>query len=130
MRQHQDAPGVDAGPELTAELRRLANLFLLSSVTLVLFLLRVTAVMLAVTFIPRPAMVVWGVVLLTGWAATYVFGLLTTFQARRWWWVVLCAVPFTCVPAGIAYAWIRRTEIEDEVLGPPDRRRKGRAARP
>ena len=37
---------------------------------------------------------------------------------------MLCAVPFTCVPAGVAYAWIRRTEIEDEVLGagaPPER---------
>lgn len=117
MKHHTDAPGVDAGPEITAELRRLANLFLVSSVTLALFLLRTAAVVLSVTFIPRPVGVAWGLVLLTGWAATYVLALYTTAKARRWVWVVLCAIPVTCVPAGVAYAWIRRTEIEDEVLG-------------
>jgi hypothetical protein len=118
MRHDKQASGVDAGPEVTAELRRLANLFLLSSVTLALFLLRVAAMVLTVTFIPRPVMVAWGLLLLTGWAATCVYGLYTTVRARRWFWVVLCATPFTCVPASVAYAWIRRTEVEDEVLGP------------
>ncbi len=43
MKHHKDTPGADAGPELTVELRRLANLFLVSSVTLALFLLRTAA---------------------------------------------------------------------------------------
>jgi hypothetical protein len=30
---------------------------------------------------------------------------------------VLCVIPITCVPASIVYAWIRRGEIEREVLG-------------
>jgi hypothetical protein len=117
MKHDKDAPGADAGPELTAELRRLANLFLVSAVTLALFLLRMAAVALSVTFVPRPLEVAWGLVLLTGWAATYVLAVYTTVKARRWAWVALSAVPFTCVPAGVAYAWIRRQEIEDEVLG-------------
>ena len=46
-----------------------------------------------VTFIPRPAYVVWGVVMLTGWAMTYVYGVFVTFKARRWLWLTLCAIP-------------------------------------
>ncbi len=41
-------------PELAAELRRIANLFLVSGVTLALLFLRAFAVTLSVTFIPRP----------------------------------------------------------------------------
>ena len=115
-----DAPGVVVGPELRQELRRLANLFLLSSVTLALFLLRAFSVALSVTFIPDAVNVVWGVALLIGWAMTYVYGLWVIVRARRWTWTVLFAVPFTCVPAGVAYAWTRRMEIERRVLG--DRR--------
>lgn len=113
----RDGPGVVVGPELTAELRRLANLFLLSAITLILFLLRAFAVALNVTFIPAPAYVVWGVVMLTGWAMTLVYAVYVTFQARRWGWLALCAIPVTCVPAAVAYAWVRRQEIEREVLG-------------
>jgi hypothetical protein len=109
--------GVAVGPELAAELRSLANLFLVSGITLVLFLARALAEVFTVTFLPRPAYVAWGVVMLTGWAMSYVYGLYVTFAARRWGWLALCAVPFTCVPGAAAYAWIRRQEIEREVLG-------------
>ena len=123
MRHNRNAPGADAGPQLTAELRLLAHLFLLAAVTLALFVLRAAASALAVTFVPRPILVAWGFVLLAGWAATWVLAVYTTHKARRWGWLVLSVVPFTCVPAGVAYAWIRRREIEDQVLGPHAPRR-------
>jgi hypothetical protein len=117
MRHDTHAAGVQAGPELTAELRRLANLFLVASVTLALFFLRTVAAVLAVSFISQTVAVIWSVALLSGWAASWALGVYTTYRARRWAWLALCAVPFTCVPASVAYAWIRRREIEDEVLG-------------
>jgi hypothetical protein len=116
-KRDKDDRGVAVDPAVAAELRRLANLFLVSGITLVLFLTRAFAVVFSVTFIPRPAYVVWGVAMLTGWAMTYVYGVFVTMKARRWLWLALCAVPFTCVPAAAAYAWIRRQEIEREVLG-------------
>lgn len=133
-RSDRDARGVAVGPELTAELRRLANLFLVSGITLVLFIARAFAEIFAVTFIPRPAYVVWGIVMLTGWAMACVYGVYVTFRARRWGWFALCAIPFTCVPAAAAYAWVRRQEVERDVLGedrPPSGRQKrgGRKAR-
>jgi hypothetical protein len=112
-----EARGVVVGPELRLELRRLANLFLLSSVTLALFVLRALALALSVTFIPDGVNLVWGVALTAGWAMTYVYGLWVIVKARRWAWTVLFAFPFTCVPAGVAYAWTRRMEIERRVLG-------------
>lgn len=127
----RDEPGVAVSADLAAELRRLANLFLLSSLTLVLFLLRAAAVSLGVSFIPAAGYVVWGIVLMTGWAMTYVYAVFVTFKARRWGWFALCAFPLTCVPAGVAYAWIRRGEIEAAVLGrvgPAQRRPGGRGA--
>jgi hypothetical protein len=118
-RYDKDDRGVTVGPALAAELRRLANLFLLA---------RAFAEVFAVTFIPRPVYVVWGIVMLTGWAMTYVYGVFVTFKSRRWGWFALCAIPFTCVPAAVAYAWIRRQEIEREVLG-EDRVTAGRQKR-
>jgi hypothetical protein len=126
-RYDKDDRGVAVGPALAAELRRLANLFLLSGITLLLFLLRAFAEVLTVTFIPRPIYVVWGIAMLTGCAMTYVYAVFVTFKARRWGWLALCAVPFTCVPAAVAYAWVRRQEIERDVLGdarPPAGRQK------
>ena len=42
---------------------------------------------------------------------------------------MLCLIPVTCVPASVAYAWIRRQEIESAVLGddrsPAARQRRG-----
>lgn len=127
-RYDKDDRGVAVTPELAAELRRLANLFLVSSITLVLFLARAFAEVFTVTFIPRPLYVVWGTVMLSGWAMTYVYGVFVTSKARRWAWFALCAIPFTCVPAAAAYAWIRRQEIERDVLG-DDRTSAGRQKR-
>ncbi len=117
MKYDKDTAGAEVDAQTALELRRIANLFLLSSVTLALFLLRAFGVALSVTFIPQAVYVVWGLVLLTGWAATEVFGAYVTFTARRWGWFVLCLIPVTCVPASVAYAWIRRQEIERAVLG-------------
>ena len=127
-RYDKDDRGVAVGPATAAELRRLANLFLLSGITLVMFLVRALAEVFTVPFIPRPVYVVWGVVMLSGWAMTYVYGVFVTFKARRWAWFALCAIPFTSVPAAAAYAWIRRQEIEREVLGdesPASRQKRG-----
>ncbi len=125
----KDAPGAPVDPEQAVELRRLANLFLVSGLTLVLFMMRALAEGLAVTFIPAGVYAVWGIVLLTGWAMTLVYGVYVTFTARRWGWFALCAIPFTCVPCAAAYAWVRRQEIEHGVLGDrpetPGRQRRG-----
>ena len=92
-------------------------------------MLRAFAEALSVTFIPQGVYVAWGVVLLTGWAATEVYGVYVTYTARRWVWLVLCAIPFTCVPAATVYAWTRRQEIERALLGeqraPASRQRRG-----
>ena len=129
MKYDKDAPGADVDEQTALELRRLANLFLLSGITLALFVLRALAEALSVTFIPQGVYVAWGVILLTGWAATEVYGVYVTFTARRWGWFALCLVPVTCVPASVAYAWIRRQEIERAVLGdgrgPASRQRRG-----
>ncbi|NLE21782.1 MAG: hypothetical protein GX624_03220 [Actinobacteria bacterium] len=129
-----DAPGAEVDDKTRLELRRLANLFLLAGVTLTLFLLRAIAEALSVSFIPTPVIVVWGAALLFGWAATLVYGVFVTFVARRYGWLVLCLLPLTSIPAGVAYAWIRRGEIESAVLGDertarPRQRRGGRRNR-
>jgi hypothetical protein len=127
-RYDKDAHGALVSPELAVELRRLANLFLISGVTLVLFLLRAFAEAATATFVPAPVYVIWGLTMLTGWAMTYVDGVYVTFKARRWVWFALCAIPFTCVPAAVAYAWFRRQEIERDVLA-ADRSRASRRVR-
>ena len=113
----KDEPGASVDRDQAVELRRLANLFLISGITLVLFITRALAEALSVTFIPQGVYVVWGILLLTGWAMTLVYGVFVTFTARRWGWLALCAIPFTCVPGAAAYAWTRRQEIEHRVLG-------------
>lgn len=101
-----------------AELRRLARLFLLSALTLVLVVARAVVEALGLTpLLPPPLAVVWGLALLSGWAATCVYGVFVTFSARRWPWLVLCLFPLTSVPAAVAYAWLRRREVERAVLG-------------
>ena len=90
-----------------------------------MLLLEVFARALAVTFIPQPVYAIAGLVFLVGWAATFVYGLIVTFRAARWGWFVLCVIPITCVPASVAYAWIRRGEIEREVLGDAGGARRG-----
>ena len=113
----KDAPGAEVEPEVAAELRRVANLFLVSSITLALFVLRAFAEALSVTFIHRGVYVVWGVIMLTGWAMALVYGAYVTYSARRWGWLVFCLIPLSSVPAGAVYAWVRRQEIERVVLG-------------
>ncbi len=113
----KDASGAEVDAATALELRRLANLFLVAGITLALFVMRAFAEALSVTFIPRGVYVAWGLVLLTGWAASLVYGVFVTYSARRWGWLVLCLLPLTCVPAGAAYAWIRRQEIERAILG-------------
>lgn len=125
----KDAPGAAVDASTALELRRLANLFLISGITLALFVLRALSEALSVTFMPQGVYVVWGLILLTGWAASLVYGVFVTFSARRWGWLALCLLPLTCVPAAAAYAWIRRQEIERAVLGdgpaPVARQRRG-----
>jgi hypothetical protein len=124
----KDAPAAQVDEATRLELRRVANLFLLSSVTLIVLLLEVFARALHVTFIPQSVYAVAGFVFLVGWAATFVYGIYTTYKAGRWGWLVLCVIPVTCVPASVAYAWIRRGEIERAVLGdqrPVARQRRG-----
>lgn len=124
-----DAPGTTVDEETRLELRRVANLFLLSSLTLVVLLLQVVVRALQIEGIPQVVYSAAGFLFLVGWATTYVYGLYTTVKARRWTWVVLCVIPFMCVPASVAYAWIRRGEIEREVLAARgragSRRRRG-----
>ena len=130
----KDAPAVAIGPELSAELRRIANLFLVAAISLILFLARAFAEVLKVNFIPHSGYVVWGVLMLVGWAVTYALGISVTFTARRWGWFAFCAIPVTCLPAAAAYAWMRRMEIEHEVLDGADhvsarQKRGGRKSR-
>ena len=129
----KDAPAPEVGPELSAELRRIANLFLVSAISLVLFLARAFAEVFKINFIPHTGYVAWGVLMLVGLAATYVYGVSVTFAARRWGWFAFCAIPVICLPVAAAYAWVRRMEIEQEVLGDAHSRarqkRGGRASR-
>jgi hypothetical protein len=113
----KDVPGTAVDEPTRSELRRVANLFLLSSITLIVLLLEVFARALDVTFIPQVVYSVAGLVFLAGWATTFVYALFVTSGARRWGWFVLCLIPVTCVPASVAYSWIRRGEIEREILG-------------
>lgn len=112
----RDAPAVQVDGATRAELRRVANLFALSSITLLVLLLQVFARALEVDFIPQVVYLAAGLIFLVGWAVTLVYGLSVTFRAGRWGWFVLCLIPVTCVPASVAYSWIRRGEIEREVL--------------
>jgi len=123
----RDAAGAPVDPQLRAELRRLAGLFLVSSITLALFILRAVYVALDVALLPDAVVVVWSVALIAGWATTFAYGLYVILKARRWLWAVLFAIPLTCVPAGVAYSWTRRMDIERQVLdgrtasGPPSK---------
>lgn len=125
----KDDPGADVDEQTALELRRIANLFLLSAVTLVLLMLLMFAQALSVTFITGMVKAILGGIMLVGWAMTLVYGVYVTYAARRWVWLVLCAIPFTCVPAAVVYAWTRRQEIERAVLGeqraPAARQRRG-----
>jgi hypothetical protein len=103
--------------ERKRELRLIAHLFLVSSVTMLLFMMYVIAALLKVT-VPYAAGVVWIAAMAAGGLATYVYGIFVTARFRRWWWLVVIAIPLSCVPGALAYAWTRRMEIEHETFGP------------
>lgn len=107
-----------------AELKRVTVLFLLSAITLLLFLLYLLAEGLGVSFIPPVVWAMWLASLFSGFVATWAYGVYVTVRARRWLWVALCALPPTSVPCAVAYSWIRRGEMEMEL-----HERRERAAR-
>jgi hypothetical protein len=128
-KQDEDTPGAPVDPAQALELRRLANLFLVSSITIIALFLSVFSKALHVTFIPNVGYSIIGFVFLVGWAATLVYSVFVTYRAGRWGWLALCLFPPSSPPAALAYAWIRRQEIERLVLGdktaPSSRQRRG-----
>ena len=109
--------GHDVVPDETTrlEVKRVAILFLLSAVTLLLFLAYVVAEGLGVTFIPPVVWAMWLASMFSGFVATWAYGVYVTARARRWVWVVLCALPPTAVPCAAAYSWIRHGELGTEI---------------
>jgi hypothetical protein len=104
-------------PKLKAELKRLALLFLISAITL--WLVVVYAVLRAIDsgLFPDIVWFMWGAAIFSGCIATYFYGLYVTLRARAWGWVLLCAVPVIgSVPGCVAYSWIRRGQLERQVL--------------
>lgn len=102
-------------PATRLELKRVSVLFLLSAVTLLLFLVYLVAEVAGVSFIPPIVWAMWLASMLSGFGATWVYSVYVTARARRWAWVVLCALPPTSVLCAVAYAWIRRGELEVEI---------------
>jgi hypothetical protein len=98
-----------------AEATRLAILFLVSSVTLLLLLTYAAAYAVRLDVVPGVVILMWRASLISGVIATWAYGAYVTIRARRWLWAVLCLVPFTAVPCSLAYAWIRRGELEAEI---------------
>ena len=104
-------------PALKAELKRLAVLFLVSAITLVLVFADFVIRALPVGTVPPPIPLMVQVSWFGGAVATWVYGLYVTIRARAWGWVVLCAIPlFGSVPGCVAYSWIRRGALERQIL--------------
>ena len=125
--QRQPAQSRDDGDPVLdkvtrAELKRVTVLFLLSAITLLLFLVYLLAEALGVSFIPPVVWAMWVASLFSGFVATWAYGVYVTVRARRWLWVALCALPPTAVPCAVAYSWIRRGEMEMELH---ERRERG-----
>lgn len=114
-RDDDDVPVLD--PLLKAEFRRLAVLFLLSAITMVLVVAYAAMRAVAKASIPDIAWLMWATAIFGGCVATYCYGLYVTIRARAWGWVALCAIPVVgSVPGSVAYSWIRRGELERRVL--------------
>jgi len=104
-------------PALRAELKRLAVLFLMSAVTLVLVFADFVIRALPYDILPAPFPLMVQVSWVCGAAATYFYGLYVTIRARAWGWVLLCAIPLAgSVPGSVAYSWIRRGALERAIL--------------
>ena len=115
--------GLEVLDEATrAELKRVTVLFLLSAITLLLLLVYLLAEGLGVSFVPPVVWAMWVASLFSGFVATWAYGVYVTVRARRWLWIALCALPPTAVPCAVAYAWIRRGEMEAEMH---ERRERG-----
>ena len=99
-----------------SEVRHLSFLFLVSAISLLLFMTYAFAGLLRVD-VPSAVRIAWLGSMLSGWAATWFYAIYVTIAQRRWFWLVLVAIPLTSVPCAVAYAWTRRMEIENEVLG-------------
>jgi len=128
MRDDEAVPVLD--PELKAELKRLAQLFLISAVTLLLVVLDAVLRAVASGLLPGIVFLMLQLSWIGGAVATYFYGLYVTIRARAWRWVVLCAVPLVgSVPGSVAYTWIKRGALERQVLEEEEQRR-ARGARP
>lgn len=104
-------------PVLKAELKRLALLFIISAVTLVVVVSYAVTRRIGTDLLPDIAWLMWATAIFSGCVATYFYGLYVTVRARAWGWVVLCAIPVVgSVPGSVAYAWIRRGELERRIL--------------
>ena len=122
--RHRPEPVAVLDPVLRAELKRLAVLFLISAITLVLVFADFVIRALAYDILPAPFPLMLQVSWVSGAVATYFYGLYVTIRARAWGWVLLCAFPLAgSVPGSVAYSWIRRGALEREIL------RKERGAR-
>jgi hypothetical protein len=121
--QDRDAGRAVLDAPTRTELKRVTVLFLLSAITLLLFFVYLLAEGLGVSFIPPVVWAMWLASLFSGFVATWVYGVYVTARARRWLWVALCALPPTAVPCAVAYACIRRGEMEAEL-----HERRGRGA--
>lgn len=125
-RRTTQAPAPVLDPALRAELKRLAVLFLVSAITLVLVFADFVIRALPADTVPPPIPLMVQVSWFGGAIATWVYGLYVTVRARAWGWVVLCAIPlFGSVPGCVAYSWIRRGALERQILD-EERPRHGR----
>jgi hypothetical protein len=118
-RPTDDAVVLDA--RRRSEVRHLSFLFLVSAISLLLFMSYAFAGLLRID-VPAAVRIAWLGSMLSGCAATWFYAMYVTIAQRRWFWFVLVAIPLTSVPCAVAYAWTRRMEIEDEVLADPDQR--------
>jgi hypothetical protein len=104
-------------PALKAELKRLAILFLISAVTLVLVFADAVIRAIPYDLLPAIALLMIQVSWISGAVATFFYGLYVTIRARAWGWVLLCAIPlFGSVPGSVAYSWIRRGALERRII--------------
>jgi lysylphosphatidylglycerol synthetase-like protein (DUF2156 family) len=80
--------------------------------------------------IPQRYAMLWLMLLVAGWFASLVLGLVTlltgpsTRRRGRVFWLAALLVPASTVPSAAAFAYLRREELQDEVFadGPPPKR--------
>lgn len=106
-----------------AEIKQLSVLFIVSSISLVLFVILGFIQWFNVSL---PVVIPWMLVFSIGpgWLVCWVYGTYVTIRARRFLWTALIVFVFAAIPGSLMYAWTRRMEIEAEVLGPNETRRR------